>query len=77
MADCLEPVTGNIYNKETGDYIGYRDPVTGNFTPDPAYPLMAIKEDVVCSDSPLITDEVTKQVLYDADTGEPITDGDV
>lgn len=73
----LVPQTGNIYHPVTGVLVGYRDPVTGNFTPDPAYPLMAIKEDVVCSDSPLITDELTKQVLYDEDTGEPITDGDV
>jgi len=67
----LVPEIGYITDATTSEIIGYRDPVTGNFTPDPAYPLIAIKEDVVCSDSPLLTGKKISQVLWAG--GEPMT----
>ena len=43
----LEPQTGNI-RLSNGTLIGYRDPFTGVFTPDAAFPDIELISDIPC-----------------------------
>jgi hypothetical protein len=51
---CFEPKTNNIYHPETGELIGFRDPITGNFTGVGSWVLVS---DDPCGNNNLLLDD--------------------
>ena len=51
---CYEPKIGNIYDENTGDYLGYRDPNTGELTGVGSWALVS---DNPCNDNDLLLDD--------------------
>jgi hypothetical protein len=72
-----QPRLGNQYTP-SGVLFGFRDYITGDFTPAVGFESYALVSDVVCDGSDLILDEETGLALQDEDeAGAFITDGDI